>query len=356
MAWTVLPWSHCDAAAGDAFETLFSHQGYVKKGDKGDLVRALQEALDAVGYRTSADGIFGEGTRASLVSFQDDHGLYPDAVAGPATLDALSLEYYRENPPATHTVKAGETLSSIGERYALSVALLLRINHLSDADTIYAGQELRLQEDEAKPETPIVLAPVIPAPQKRVCLSFDDGPDIYTTRQVLSILDAYGVKATFFLVGDKAARNPDLVKQISAAGHVIGVHGYDHKVLSGLSASEVRKDLKKAQDVITGITGVTPHLYRPPSGLLDRTQVDEADKLGLTTLMWTNIGGADLRADSALEVVSGVTSGVKDGGVILLHEGLQKTVEALPALIEALARLGFGFQNVTAPVQAQARP
>lgn len=345
----VLPWERGDAAAGEAFGSLFAHDDLIRKGDRGDLVRILQEALDLLGYKTEADGVFGDGTRTSLAKFQKDHALYADGVAGPATLGALSLEYYRENPPASHTVKAGETLSSIGQRYAVSVESLLRMNRLHDANTIYAGQVIFVDEDAfvTEPDPAPVPLPVLPAPTQRICLSFDDGPDVNTTRPILATLETYGIKGTFFLIGDRAARNPDLVKEIAAAGHVVGVHGYDHKVLSGLSATEVRKDLKKAQDTITGITGDTPWLYRPPAGFLDRTQVDEADKLGLTTLMWTNIGGADLGAGSALEVASRVTLGAKDGGVILLHEGLQYTVEALPSIIESLARLGFGFQNVS---------
>lgn len=155
------------------------------------------------------------------------------------------------------------------------------------------------------------------------------------------------MKATFFVTGARAVKNPDLVREIVAAGHVVGVHGFDHKVLAGLSASEVRKDLVKAQETISAITGQKPWLYRPPFGLLDQTQRAEAGKLGLTVLMWTNIGGADLGARSAADVVERVTAMARDGCVILLHEGLRNTVEALPSLIETLARLGFGFQNVS---------
>jgi len=90
---------------------------------------------------------------------------------------------------------------------------------------------------------------------------------------------------------------------------------------------------------------VTPYLYRPPLGALDETQVIEASKLDMRVTMWTNIGGADLGASSAEEVVSKTVSRATDGGIIMLHEGLQHTVEALPTIIETLARLGYGFQN-----------
>jgi len=233
------------------------------------------------------------------------------------------------------------------------------LNGLKNADTIYVGQSLLLKEDPSKPaeaapdpgtdQDPEPPVASLPAPTKRVCLSFNDGPDVNTTRQILSTLDTYGIKATFFLIGDRAAKNQDLVKAVAEAGHVIGVHGYEHKSLYGLSANEVQKDLRKSRDLLEQITGQRPYLYRPPGGQLDRNQVEEAEKLGLTTLMWTNIGGADLGAASAQEVASRVIQGAKDGAIILLHEGLQYTVEALPTIIETLARAGFGFQNLTSP-------
>lgn len=346
-------------AAASPFETLFTHRGLIKKGDRGDIVKSLQQALNALGYETSADGVFGEETTASLKEFQSDRRLDADGVAGPSTLASLASQYYKANPPDTHTVKSGETLSIIGDRYNISVNTLASINALRDPDTIYVGQVLALKGEQVAvtepdpaanpdPAQPVGAEPVQPLPIKRICLSFNDGPDVYTTRQILTILDSYGIKATFFLIGNQAAQNPDLVSEIAAAGHVIGVHGFEHKVLAGLSASEVHKDLAKAQDLLQEITGVKPYLYRPPGGLLDRTQVEEAERLGLTTLMWTNIGGADLDAGSSAEVASRVVQGAKDGGVILLHEGLQYTVEALPSIIEALARDGYGFQNVSA--------
>lgn len=352
-------------AAQGQYSTLFSLGGAIERGDRGDTVTALQEVLSALGYRASADGVFGPETEVAVEAFQSDRNLRPDGVAGPATLRALSRAYDRAYPPETHRVQAGETLLAIAERYGTDPVALARINDLDDMDFISEGQVLALREvpddvgsvgpnedtppgDEPAPLPEPPAVPVAPA-TRRTCLTFDDGPDISTTRPILSILNTYGVKATFFVIGAEAAKNPDLVREIAAAGHVIGIHGYDHKVLSGLSASEVKKDLVKAQEAIAAITGQKPWLYRPPAGILDQTQRSEAARLGLTTLMWTNIGGADLGASSADEVVARITSGAKDGGVILMHEGLQHTVEALPSVIEALARMGFGFQNVAQP-------
>ena len=352
VLWAIGPFGHtCFGAGSLDARALLNYGGLVRPGDRGDLVRTVQEALSSLGYSLSVDGIFGTETRSQLEAFQRDHSLYPDGIAGPATLGALSREYLRANPPETHTVEPGETLSGIADLYGVGLSTLIRLNPMLDPDFIYVGQTLRIREDEqvepvqVSEDVPVPdLLP--PAPTMRICLTFDDGPNIGTTRPILAVLRSYGVKATFFLRGDMAARYPDLVREIAAEGHVIGIHGYEHKPLVSLSASEVARDLRRALDTLESITGVRPWLYRPPGGRIDAVQLAEVEKLGLTTLMWTNIGGADLWAETASEVVQGVVESAKDGGVILLHEGLQRTVEALPAAIEALARAGFGFQNV----------
>ncbi|HHY75496.1 MAG TPA: polysaccharide deacetylase family protein [Firmicutes bacterium] len=342
-------------AAGSDLSSLFSSGRLIRRGDRGDLVRLLQEALAACGYRVSADGVFGPQTESAVKEFQRQSGLYVDGVAGPKTLAALEKAYYRANPPDKHIVKPGETLSAIASRYGTTVEVLARLNRISNPDRVYVGQVLLIskgeeeQEEPAeppyeRPHEPPAVEP-LPAPEKRICLTFDDGPDLTTTRPILAILRQYGIKATFFLIGERVLRYPELAREIAEEGHVIGVHGFEHKPLAGLPASEVRRDLAKARDAIVETTGVTPYLYRPPLGALDETQVIEASKLDMRVTMWTNIGGADLGASSAEEVVSRTVSRATDGGIIMLHEGLQHTVEALPTIIETLARLGYGFQN-----------
>lgn len=341
------------AASGDqGLASLFSSTGLIRRGDRSDRVRYLQEALNACGYTVSADGVFGPLTESAVREFQTDHGLYADGIAGPMTIRELEKHYYRTNPPDKHTVRPGETLSTIAGRYGMSVETLARINRLSNPDVVYAGQVLLISQPEEppveEPETPSYEPPQVqpfPVPEKRICLTFDDGPDLTTTRPILAILRQYGIKATFFLIGERVLRHPELAREIARDGHVIGIHGFEHKSLAGLSAAEVRRDLVKARDAVIEVTGVTPYLYRPPYGALDQTQVAEAAKLDMQVTMWTNIGGADLGATSAEEVTTRTVAAATNGGIIMLHEGLPYTVEALSSVIEALARLGYGFQN-----------
>jgi len=337
---------------------LFESSGSVKQGDKGEQVRQLQELLKQLGlYGSGVDGVFGDKTRAAVLEFQQENGLLRDGIVGPQTKQALYGEFLKLNPPAKHTVSAGETLWIIANKYGLSVSQLIKMNNLKDPDRLFPGDVLVIKADETAPasknEDPPPVQPVLPpvenlpVPDKRICLTFNDGPDPATTPAILNVLDEYGIKATFFVIGKKAREHPELVKQIADRGHVIGVHGYEHKVLAGLSAREVGTDLQMAQTCITQTSGEKPYLYRPPHGMLDETQVREAQKLGMRVLMWTNVGGADIGAKSSREVVERVLAWARDGAIILLHEGFPYTAEALSELIPSLARMGFGFQNLS---------
>jgi len=339
--------------AGDEEDSgFFRQEGYIRMGQKGDAVAVLQKILGSLGYYLGAqDGVFGEKTDRAVREFQVSCGLSPDGIVGPRTRKALETAYYRKNPPETHTVQKGETLWEISEKYGVAVPALTRLNDLKNPDRIYAGQVLKIrgqvQEDpsESGLSPTDVKPPTYPIPSRRICLSFDDGPDPLTTRAMLEVLERYGIRATFFVIGEKVDKYPELLKEVAARGHVIGVHGYEHKILAGLGAKEVQKDLQMAVDTIHRVTGQKPYLYRPPGGALDEVQVQEASKLGLTVMMWTNIGGADLGARTSQEVVQRVVGSARDGGIILLHESLEETLKALPQIIESLARAGFGFQN-----------
>ncbi|HHX10353.1 MAG TPA: polysaccharide deacetylase family protein [Firmicutes bacterium] len=349
------------AAEATDYADLFGSGRVLRYGHTGEEVKQLQALLKQLGlYGSSVDGVFGDKTKAAVLEFQQRKGLVRDGIAGPGTKSALYDELMKLNPPAKHTVSAGETLWIIAAKYGLSVSDLIKINKLKDPDRLFPGDVLALRVDDAAPvsgnqESPEelpeepVLPPFeqLPVPDKRICLTFNDGPDPVTTPAILDVLDQYGIKATFFVIGKKAREYPELVKDMADRGHVIGVHGYEHTILAGLSPREVETDLQMAQTCITQISGQKPYLYRPPHGMLDETQIREAQKLGMRVLMWTNIGGADIGAGSSREVVERVLAWARDGAIILLHEGFGHTAEALAEIIPSLARMGFGFQNIS---------
>ena len=342
---------------GSDYTQVFESVRHLRFGHKGEDVRQLQRLLSELGSRPlSLDGHFGNETQTAVMDFQKNLGLFKDGIVGPETKLALRASYEKLKPPSEHKVSAGETLAVIASRYGLSIAYLISLNNLENPDRIFPGDVLTLsnsQTEARKRDTPIeepleeVLPPmeILPAPDKGICLTFNDGPDPDTTPEILKILDEYGIKATFFVIGEKVRRHPELLKQVAERGHVLGVHGYEHKVLAGLGPKDVRTDLQMAQSCVFQVSGQKPYLYRPPHGILDGVQVEEAQKLDMKVLMWTNIGGADLGANSPQEVCERVLAAARDGSIILLHEGFPNSYKALRELIPSLARLGFGFQN-----------
>lgn len=183
--------------------------------------------------------------------------------------------------------------------------------------------------------------------QKVVALTFDDGPSSYTAK-VLDILARYQVKATFFVIGQNVKRYPDLGCRIVAEGHAIGNHTYDHPLLAPVETSQrLERELDSAAAVIQATTGQAPVLFRPPHGWCSPWMINLACRKGYVVVTW-NISADDWRQPHPKVIAERVLRQVKPGAIILLHDGLetsadppvQKTVSALPDIIEALKAVG----------------
>jgi peptidoglycan/xylan/chitin deacetylase (PgdA/CDA1 family) len=103
---------------------------------------------------------------------------------------------------------------------------------------------------------------------RHVALTFDDGPDPAATPDVARLLGERGVRATFFLLGQMVAKAPGLAADLAAAGHEIGVHGWEHRYLTLRGPRATLDDIRRATDLIEAVTGTRPRLYRPPYGVL----------------------------------------------------------------------------------------
>lgn len=180
-----------------------------------------------------------------------------------------------------------------------------------------------------------------------VALTFDDGPHPVTTRRVLSTLGEAGVTATFFVLGEKAERHPDVVREIAAAGHEVALHGYSHDRLYSLrGVARLRRDLERGMVALQGC-GVRVALFRPPVGLVSHTVALAAESAGLR-LAGHSVraldGRAGARADAVLRRAS---AGLSDGAVLLLHDAAEReghepaSLAVLPALLEEVKRRGL---------------
>jgi peptidoglycan/xylan/chitin deacetylase (PgdA/CDA1 family) len=188
-----------------------------------------------------------------------------------------------------------------------------------------------------------------PSDARGVVLTFDDGPDPEHTRAVLDALDAAKAKATFFVIGAKAEKHPEVVKEIVERGHAVGVHGFEHDRLFSLRGPRrVERDLQRAVKALEKITGEKPTLFRPPVGHTNPTIARIADRLELTMIGWSVRARDGLAGTSADDVVKRIKRGLADGAIVLLHDAAERGdrkpagVVALPRVLDAIAE-----QNLT---------
>lgn len=178
----------------------------------------------------------------------------------------------------------------------------------------------------------------------RIALTFDDGPDPHWTPAVLDALSRARARATFFVLGARAARHPELVRATLAAGHGVGVHAHEHVRHTALTAEEGAADLDRALTVLRDV-GVRPTLWRTPWGVEAPWTRRLAAARGLRLVHWT-ADTHDWRGDRASTMLAAVEPDVRDGAIVLAHDGLgpgarrdgcAETVALVPT-VTALAR------------------
>ena len=181
-----------------------------------------------------------------------------------------------------------------------------------------------------------------------VALTFDDGPHPVGTPLVLQALARLGWTATFFLLGSQVDRHPDVARSIVAAGHEVGVHGYEHANHLARSGRWAQRDLERACGQITAVTGVRPRWFRPPYGVLSAGSVRAAAHLDVTPVLWTS-WGRDWEGPPADQVLGHLLRSLDDGGTVLLHDSdctsrpgaWRSAVEVLSPLATELVRRGL---------------
>jgi peptidoglycan/xylan/chitin deacetylase (PgdA/CDA1 family) len=193
-----------------------------------------------------------------------------------------------------------------------------------------------------------------------VALTIDDGPDPEVTPQVLDILAAHGVRATFFCVAAQVRNHPALAKRIVAEGHHIENHSMLHRHhFSLLGLGGIRKELALAQQVITEATGRKPQFFRAPAGLRNPFLDPVLHQLDLQLVSWTR-RGFDTRVGDVQKVARRLLHDARAGDILLLHDGNAARskdaspviVEVLPQLIGALTQRGLRFVRLADGMRA----
>lgn len=184
------------------------------------------------------------------------------------------------------------------------------------------------------------------AEDKCVALTFDDGPTPFTDR-LIGVLNDAGGKATFFMIGNKVAANPDGARRVAEAGMEIGNHTWEHPNMTTIPEQYVPEQLSKGQEAIRAATGQTPKLWRPAGGLTNEAANSQAAEEGLAGVLWDVIpfdwiNDSDIAATRYM-----LMSQIKPGSVVLLHDSYSSTVDLVQQFIPVLKANGYHLVTVS---------
>ena len=184
----------------------------------------------------------------------------------------------------------------------------------------------------------------------KIALTFDDGPHPRVTNKILDVLSKYGVKATFFMVGENVKNYPDTARRVAREGHEIGNHTYTHPHIKNMSADELMSEMVKCDKIIKENTGVSSvKLFRPPEGVIDSAVKAISSEKGYSIILW-RVDTRDWAGTSVNEIKSNIDKNVVAGDIILMHDYISKkchTVEVLDEIIPMLIGKGYEFVTVS---------
>lgn len=279
-------------------------------------------------------------------------------------------------PGARYTVEAGDTLELVAAEHGLDPKALSAYNDLGK-NFIFPGQVLVIPPSPPGNPPPAQVPQQHPPALKKkpageyniprlqalfpgslymsgswekkvVALTFDDGPDGNYTPRILNILNQQGVKATFFLVGNRIKDYPSVVSQLVASGHQVAGHGFTHSSFRLKTPEELKQELDSTASALKAAAGLEPAMVRPPYGELSMEAMQELVASGYTAVGW-NADSQDWYSGSVDSILAGALTGTRPGSIILMHstgKNLDATVSALPELIYTLKAQGYGFVAV----------
>ena len=186
----------------------------------------------------------------------------------------------------------------------------------------------------------------------QIALTFDDGPHPVYTLQLLDILRRMHTPATFFVVGEQVEKNPGLVRLEVAEGNEVADHTYDHVNLTLIPPELVTYELDRCDAAITKATGAHVRFFRPPGGEYNGEVLRTVSRQGFITTLWTDDPG-DFMKPPPNVILKRTLAHLENGAIILLHDGIPETLQALPALITEARQRGYRFVTVSRLAHAQ---
>jgi len=183
--------------------------------------------------------------------------------------------------------------------------------------------------------------------EKKVCLTFDDGPDLAATPKVLAILKENNIKGSFFFIGENVRLYPNIVKEAYNSGNLVLCHSYSHPEFTKLKEEDINKQLEKTENEIYKVIGKKPAIIRPPYGDINQNTIDILSKANYKTVLWS-IDTLDWSQREKTNIVNNVINNIRPGDIILMHTGKDKeaSIDALPEIIANLKEMGYSFTTI----------
>lgn len=221
--------------------------------------------------------------------------------------------------------------------FILAIIFLLCITSVS----VFCGMAI-------KSDNPIRRLPIycVETTEKKVAITFDAAWSAEDTDEIIEILNEYNAKATIFVLGTWVDDNPEAVKKFFEAGHEIANHSDTHKLFSKVSREEVIKEIEECNKKIEVITGEKVKLLRAPSGDYDNKSIEIAESMNMKMIQWS-VDSLDWKKLSVDEMYSRVVTKTENGSILLFHNGVENTPEALRKILEKLKKDGYEFVTVS---------
>ncbi len=179
---------------------------------------------------------------------------------------------------------------------------------------------------------------------KCIALSFDDGPGPYTSK-LLTHLKKAKVPATFFMLGQQVETYPKVTRAVAAGGHEIGVHTWDHRMLTRLTDAQAYREIHSSIKIVKQLTGRIPKLLRPPYGETNQAVAAQAKKAKVAQILW-DVDTLDWKTRDTKKTVEAALKQTRRGSILLLHDIHSTSVAAVPGIIEGLRKKGYTFVTV----------
>jgi peptidoglycan-N-acetylglucosamine deacetylase len=186
--------------------------------------------------------------------------------------------------------------------------------------------------------------------QRKVAITFDDGPNPVYTPQILDIFSKAKGKATFFMIGEQMTNHPEVVKHVADQGHEIGNHTFTHPKLSQLSVEDCREEIDQTEKLIEEMTGQRPVVFRPPYLDYNQDTVSIVQQKGYSMIGALNLEAQDWEQPGVEHILEKSRDVVKNGGILIFHDGFgdrSQTIEAVRMLVSELTSQDYQLVTVS---------